>query len=118
MKTLSEKINELNELVRAGRPLDAFEKFYHPHVVMQENENEPVVGKEANLIREREFFSNAKNFHERAQVLDVAVGNDVTMVRWSYDYDHAEWGKKKYTQVSVQHWSEGQIIREQFFYAS
>lgn len=118
MNTLSEKINELNELIRAGRGLEAFEKFYHKDVVMQENENEPTVGKQANLLREKDFFSKAKNFHEQAEVLDVAVGKDVTMVRWSFDYKHDEWGNKKYTQVSVQHWDNGKIIREQFFYGN
>jgi len=118
MKTLSEKINELNDLIRAGRGLEAFEKFYHNNVVMQENENAPTVGKRANLLREKEFFSKAKNFHEQAEVLDVAVGGDVTMVRWSFNYDHSDWGAKKYTQVSVQHWEDGLIINEQFFYAN
>jgi hypothetical protein len=118
METLSEKINELNELVLAGRGLEAFEKFYHNDVVMQENENAPTLGKAANLVRERDFFGKAKNFHERAEILDVAIGKDVTMVRWFYDYDHSEWGRKKYTQISVQHWSDGKIIREQFFYSN
>lgn len=118
MKSIHEKIMELNKLVLSGKPMEAFEKFYHQDVVMQENENEPVVGKGANRQRETDFFNKASGFSQNARLLDIALGQDLTMVKWHYDYTHTEWGKKKYTQVSVQHWRDGQIIKEQFFYGN
>lgn len=120
MNTLKEKITILNNLVLAGRPLEAFEKFYHPDILMQENENAPTVGKEKNRLREEDFFSKAKGFYENARVHEVAVDESagVSMVKWSYNYHHDEWGHKKYTQVSVQQWKNGQIIKEQFFYGN
>ena len=117
MDTLKEKITELNRLVLAGKALDAFEKFYHPEVVMQENENVPTVGKDANRQREIEFFNSISEFRG-AEVKGVAVGDNLSSVIWHYDYTHKEWGVKKYTQVSVQHWKDGQIIKEQFFYGN
>ena len=116
MKTLHEKIAILNNLVLNGKPLEAFEKFYHPDVSMQENEQAPTIGKQANLQREIEFFGKVTGFSENAKILDIAFGDNVTMVKWHYDYVHMEWGNKNYTQVSVQHWKDGQIIKEQFFY--
>jgi hypothetical protein len=115
MNTLEEKITILNELVLSGKRLDAFEKFYHEDVVMQENENVPTIGKEANRKRELEFFNNLLEFR-KAEVKGIAIGNNMSTVIWHYDYTHKEWGVKKYTQVSVQHWKDGQIIKEQFFY--
>ncbi len=117
MSTLQEKITELNSLVLAGKALEAFEKFYHNDVVMQENESTPTLGKEANLQREKEFFNNITDFRG-AEVKALAVGDNVTTVIWSYDYTHREWGVRKYTQASVQHWKDGLIVREQFFYGS
>lgn len=117
MNTLHDKIRELNELVLAGKAMDAFEKFYHPDVVMQENENTPTHGKDANRQRELEFFSNVTDFRGAA-VLDVAVGDNTTMVVWHYDYTHRTWGERHYKQVSVQHWQDGLIIHEQFFYGN
>ena len=118
MKTLQESLASLNELVLAGKPLEAFEKFYHQDVTMQENEGAPTVGKDANLIRETEFFGKARGFSKNAKILDIAFGDNVTMVKWHYDYVHDDWGLKNYTQVAVQHWKEGQIIKEQFFYGA
>src|SRR5687768_16196199 len=117
MSTLLEKISDLNDLVLQGKALDAFEKYYHEEVVMQENENPPTIGKAANRLREQEFFNSITQFRY-AKPLKVTVGESITMVQWQYDYTHKDWGVKYYTQVSVQEWKEGKIIKEQFFYGN
>jgi ketosteroid isomerase-like protein len=117
MTNLRQKINDLNALVLDGKALDAFELYYHPDVVMQENEQTPTVGKAANRQREIRFFAAITDFRG-ATVQAVAVGDDVTTVVWHYDYTHQDWGVRNYTQASVQHWQDGLIVREQFFYGS
>jgi hypothetical protein len=117
MQTLQEKINHLNQLVLEGKALDAFEMYYDDEVVMQENEAAPTVGKEANRKREQTFFGSITDFRG-ASVLNVAAGEDVTMVVWHYDYTHKDWGVRNYRQVSVQHWKDGKIVKEQFFYGN
>lgn len=115
MANLKTLITELNDLVLQGKTMEAFEKFYADDVIMQENEQQPTIGKESNRKREEDFLSKLIDFRS-ARVIDIAVGDDVTMVRWSYDYTHKEWGTKNYTQISVQNWRNGQIVKEQFFY--
>ena len=117
MTTLLEKIGDLNDLVLKGKALEAFDRYYHEDVVMQENESKPTIGKEANRKREEEFFSSISEFRN-ARPLKVTVGEDVSMVQWHYDYTHKEWGVRNYIQVSVQEWKHGKIIREQFFYGN
>ena len=117
MSQLLEKISDLNDLVLQGKAMEAFEKYYHEAVVMQENENLPTVGKAANRRREEAFFAAITEFRG-ARPLKVSVGEGVTMVQWHYDYTHQDWGVRNYTQVSVQEWQDGKIIKEQFFYGS
>src|SRR6266540_7352116 len=117
MQTLKKKLNILMSWFWQGKALDAFEMYYDDEVVMQENEASPTVGKEANRRREHEFFGSITEFRG-ASVLNVAVGDDVTMVVWHYDYTHKDWGKRSYRQVSVQHWKDGKIVKEQFFYGN
>jgi hypothetical protein len=117
MSTIEKKLKELNLMVKQGKALEAFEQFYHSEVVMQENELSPTMGKQANRTREESFHSNISEFRE-AEVLGMAVGNNVSFVIWKYDYTHREWGVRNYTQVSVQHWQDGLIIKEQFFYGN
>ncbi|HEY4656377.1 MAG TPA: nuclear transport factor 2 family protein [Cyclobacteriaceae bacterium] len=117
MDNLKQNITMLNSMILQGRVMEAFDRFYHEDVTMQENDAPPMVGKAANRKREEEFHSSIVDFR-REEVLDIAIGENVTMVEWAYDYTHKDWGNKKYTQVSVQHWADGKIIREQFFYGS
>jgi hypothetical protein len=117
MTSLLDKISTLNDLVLQGKAMDAFEKYYHQDVSMQENGNPPTHGKEKNREREKEFFSSLLEFRI-AKPLNVTVGENVSMVEWHYDYTHKDWGERNYTQVSVQEWKDGQIIREKFYYNS
>lgn len=55
MEAIKEKVNDLNSLILQGKVMDVFEKYYHPEVIMQENENSPVVRKEKNRQRELDF---------------------------------------------------------------
>jgi hypothetical protein len=117
MSTLLEKISDLNDLLLQGKAMEAFEKYYHEEVLMQENENPPTLGKEANRKREEAFYASITHFRG-AKPLKVAVGEGVTMVQWHYDYTHKDWGVRNYIQVSVQEWKDGKIVKEQFFYSS
>jgi len=117
MTTLFEKITDINNLVLQGKIFEAFDTYYDDNVVMQENENSPLVGKKANRKREEDFFAAIAEFRS-AKPLKVTVGDGITMVQWHYDYTHKDWGVRNYVQVSVQEWKNGKIIREQFFYGS
>ena len=117
MTALLEKIDDLNDLVLQGRALEAFEKYYDDNVIMQENESTPTIGKSANRSREIEFFSSITELRAM-KPLKVTVGENITMVQWFYDYTHKNWGVRNYSQVSVQEWKNGKIIKEQFFYGN
>ena len=114
---IRQALEDLNGLVLQGKSMEAFEKYYHPEVIMQENENPPTVGKAENRKREEEFFSSVTDFRG-AKPLKVTIGEGVSMVEWQYDYTHKEWGIRNYTQVSVQEWKDGLIIKEKFYYNS
>lgn len=117
MESIKKNLEELNRLVLQGDVMEAFEKFYHPLVVMQENEQAPTIGKQANRLREQTFFDNITAFRS-AEILATAVNDNISFVIWKYDYTHTHWGVRNYTQVSVQYWHEGLIVKEQFFYGS
>ena len=108
-------LKDLNNLVLEGRLMEAFEKYYHDDVVMQENDLPPTVSKEANRQRELQFLNSIVEFRG-AEVKGLTVGDNISAVIWSYDYTHQEWGARNYTQVSVQEWKDGKIIKEKFIY--
>ena len=114
--TLEANVTELNNMILQGQILDAFEKFYAEDVVMQENEQEPTVGKAQNRVNEEAFVNNITEFRHAA-VKSVIVSDGITVVEWEFDFTHAEWGVRNYTQVAVQRWNDqGQIVGEKFTY--
>jgi hypothetical protein len=117
MQTLKQHLKDLNSLITQDKELEAFEKHYSENVVMQENENAPTIGKAENRKRLQEFMDNIVEFR-KAIVSDVAIGDNLTMTTWHFDYTHKQWGVRNYKQVSVQKWKEGKIYHEQFFYGS
>ena len=108
-------VNEMNQMVLEGKILDAFEKYYADEVVMQEINMEPVVGKDANREREQKWFSGITEFRG-AEVTNVAVGDNVSMVEWFMDYSHKEYGEVKMNQVAVQTWVNDKIVKEVFYH--
>ena len=55
---------ELNEMILAGKAMEAFERFYAENVVMSDNDDEPWTGKDFNRKREEEFFASVAEVHD------------------------------------------------------
>jgi hypothetical protein len=116
-KTLLDKVSSLNDMILQGQGMPAFEKYYHEDVEMSENGIAPTTGKAANRVREEEFFGAITEFRG-ATVINVAIGEGMTMVEWHFDYTHKDWGVRNYKQVAVQEWKDDQIIKETFYYGA
>jgi hypothetical protein len=117
MQTIKEKLSHLNQLIQEGKALEGFELYYDDNVIMQENGLPPTVGKDANRQREIDFFTSITEFRQ-ASVSDVVAGENLVYAKWNLDYTHKDWGVRKYTQISLQHWENGKIVKEQFFYGN
>lgn len=114
--TLEERVSTLNQMILNGKILEAFDLFYAEEVVMQENEESPTEGKVACRANEEAFVNGITAFRG-ANIKNVLVSDNLTVVEWEFDFTHAEWGDRVYTQLSVQRWNdEGKIINEKFYY--
>jgi ketosteroid isomerase-like protein len=106
---------QLNDDVLSGKIMDAFEKYYADDVVMQENSEEPRVGKAANRKAEEDFMASVEAFHG-ASVKASAVNGDVSFSEWEMDITFKGGKRAKFNQVAVRHWKNGKIVNERFFY--
>jgi hypothetical protein len=114
---IENSLQDLNNLVLSGKLLEAFDKYYHDDVTMQENDLPPTISKDVNRLREIEFLNKVTAFR-KAEVKGLGVGDNISFVIWNYDYTHSEWGNRNYSQVAIQEWKEGKIVREKFVYAN
>ncbi len=111
---VSELNQELNDMILAGKGLDAFEAFYADDVVMHENDQK-FEGKDVNRKREQEWFGNVEEFHG-AKFPATAVNGDVSFVEHEYDVKMKGMPRMMMNQVSVRKWKDGKIVDEHFYY--
>lgn len=117
MSTVKESVAELNTMILGGKVIEAFDKFYAPEVVMQENEYPETVGFDANRKREEEFVANVTEFRA-AEVKRIVIDGNHAVVEWFMDYTHNTYGSRKFHQLNFQEWKDGKIVREKFYYGA
>jgi len=106
---------ELNEMILAGKAMEAFEEFYAENVVMSDNDDEPWAGKDFNRKREEEFFASVAEVHDFSLVASAA-GEDISFSEWSHDITFKNGARVKWNQATVRRWKDGQIVSERFYH--
>lgn len=105
---------QLNQLILAGEPLAAFERFYSEDIVLQENTAPEIVGKARNREREAVFFGSIAE--TKVQLLGSAVGEGVTYSEWIYELLFKDGRLVRMTEVSARRWRDGLVVHERFYY--
>jgi ketosteroid isomerase-like protein len=106
---------QLNEMIVTGKAMEAFEQLYADDVVMQENSEEPRVGKDANRKAEQDFFAGVAEWHE-GKLVDSAVNGDTSFSEWYMELSLKNGMRVKSSQVAVRKWKNGKVVHERFFY--
>lgn len=115
MANTQELEQKLNNAILSGKALEAFDELYADDIVMQENSDEPFVGKEFNRKREVEFFASVEAWHD-GRVINYAVNGDVSFSEWEMDITLKGVGRVKMNQVAVRRWKDGKVVHERFFH--
>lgn len=108
------KIAELNDLIVTGETLKAIELFYSNDVSMQENEETPRIGKLNCINHEKQNLQRVKLL--KGNLLNQAICENVVFSEWEIIFTDKNDKTFTLTEVSVQHWVEGQIEKEKFYY--
>lgn len=114
-KAIHELENELNQQLRSGNVLDAFERFYAEDVVMQENSLPPCEGKPANRERVRQWADTVQDLHE-ARLVGSASSGDRAYSEWEYDVTYKNGKRHQMNEVAVRQWRDGKVIFERFYW--
>jgi hypothetical protein len=115
MNTLLQNVGDLNDMLLQGKDLEALERFYDDEVEVQENDRQPLKGKERAIQAKKDFLSQVSEVRS-VKPLKVAVGEKTTMVEWHLAYQLREGSEREFTQVAVQEWEAGRIVREKFYF--
>jgi len=116
MTELKVKVNALNQLIIAGDTIKAIETFYSDGIEMQETEDTPRKGKTVCIAAEKDNLQKVKSL--KSSLLNQAIDEEKNIVfsEWNYLITYKDNSKFMLTEVSVQHWINGLIAKEKFYY--
>lgn len=112
---LQDRLEDLFAYIRGGRILDAINAFYAEDAAMQENDQPPTVGREANLEREKQFLGTVKEW-KGFDVTAKGAGDDVTFYETVMDWITTDGTPVHVEQVVVAKWQDGRIIHERYYH--
>lgn len=113
--SLKERVDELNAYIAQEKILEAMDEFYAEDVVMQENRNPPTVGRAANIVREKQFLAQLKEF-KAYNVLGVGLGEDISFIESELEFINVQDQYIKMSQTAVQRWKGDRIWHERFYH--
>lgn len=116
MAELKDKINALNKLIISGDTLKAMETFYSNDIEMQENEDIPRKGKSVCINMERANLQKIKSVVSNLLNQAIDPEKNIVFSEWQILITYNDDNKFLLTQVSVQHWLNGQVVKEKFYY--
>lgn len=110
-----ETIENFIKAVEKGSHDKVIEKFYTNDASIQENQNEPRIGKENLIKNEQEMLKKALTVSSKCIHPFFHNENNV-VIRWKFRF---EWKDNTITEIEElvhQEWEGNKIKREQFFY--
>lgn len=91
------------------------ERFYTEDASIQENQNEPRVGKENLVKNEQQMLQKALAVHTKCQMPFFQV-DDTVVIRWKFRFEWKDGSVTEIEELAYQKWRGDQIYQEQFFY--
>ena len=116
MIKLKDNVDKLNSLLKQGKIMEAFEKYYNIDVTIHVDGNCPITGKEQK--REMIFLQEIEKLNN-AEIKFVAFGgidNDISITEWEINIENKQGEKKIIYRVNVQHWKDEKIINERIYF--
>jgi sulfate adenylyltransferase subunit 1 len=114
----SAAVTDFQNLISAGKTLEAIEKYYADNVQLQENNDAPRVGKTLAIAHEKGNMERVKYFkiNIKSSVLDETQG--LVMGEMYVDFETLKGVKIEMNEAFVQRWENGKIVFERFYYKS
>jgi SnoaL-like polyketide cyclase. len=115
--TYLERIQKMYGMIGQGQSMEALEEFYHEDVEVIEATGEVRKGKAVQRESLKGWFDSISEMHGGGTGKITANEADgITMVESWIDATFKNGNRWKLEEVGVQHWQDGKIIKERFYY--
>ncbi|MBC7904602.1 MAG: nuclear transport factor 2 family protein [Gemmatimonadaceae bacterium] len=111
---IQNSVEEIVALALSGKGAEAWDKYYHNEIEKVDLDGVSIKTKENVLKANHALLSNITEVRTYAHAGSVVKGARSFIV-WDVDFDVTGVGIIKTTEVCIQDWVDGKIIRERFF---
>ena len=113
---LRDNVQQLIDMLLAGKALDAFERFYAENCVMSENGEDERVGKSACRAHEREFVQSIDRWND-IRIGGVLVEGNKAAIEIIMDIAFVGGKRVVRRQLIISTWSKGKIVHSVAYHA-
>ncbi|HEY2177643.1 MAG TPA: nuclear transport factor 2 family protein [Caulobacteraceae bacterium] len=110
-----ERVNTFVATVRAGRYVEAIERFYAAGATMRDNNGPPRGGRDVLIAHEKGVLSSMRGIATRAAA-PVIVDGDRVVIGWVFEFKTMESEVRRLDELALQTWRDDLIIEERFYY--
>jgi SnoaL-like protein len=114
MPTLS-TLQAFADTVESNDHVGAIEKFYAPEAVTRENDQPPLVGRDALAEKERRVLASVASV-KTTRLGPPLLDGDHSAIRWRFEFTAKDGSKRVMEEVAWQTWHGEKLIEEHFFY--
>ena len=111
----TETLERFIAMVERNDHVEACEIFYAPDSRMQENQEQPRIGRAAHVARERQVMARARSVASTCVRPAFAAGDHVA-IRWIFRFEWLDGSVTEFEEIACQRWQDELIAEETFFY--
>ncbi len=111
---IQNSVAEIITLALSGKGIEAWEKFYHADVEKVDLDGISIKSKKSVIDANNTLTANITEVRTFAHINTFVKGNR-SVITWDVDFDVKGLGTINTTEVCIQDWQDGQIIKERFF---
>jgi len=114
--TFQDKAKEFYNMIQEGKLLDAINKYYHEKVVVIDADGNTRENIDSNKKYDISFLNEIQEIYG-GEILSVTSDEkrQITAVEYWIELKFKNGTKRKFEEISVQHWQNDKIIRERFY---
>ena len=113
---LRELVDQYKQLLEQGDTIAVIEQFYDENIYQLENDEETIVGKQRLLDLEKQSLEKVNELILRIPTLVVDEEQQVVMGEMMITFYHKTGGLRFLKEALIQHWENGRIVKQQFYY--
>ena len=115
---LAKIVTEYSLLLEKGDNISVIDLYYADDMQQVENDEPPTIGKAAIKTREEMNLYGVNSFEQKIVSLVIDEAKSMVMGEMLIFFDSKKYGSKKLFEAFIQHWKDGKIVYQKFYYKS